>query len=211
MTLKKLLYWFWSTLFIGGASALILSSIFEWSAGSDLFGPIPKQLLLSLTLAALAELGFFSFLVFNWLAKGLIRQKSAYDLFLLFLMLIVLGDWVYLNLSKFNGESLWLHLLVPFTVLLAAFIVAGLKVKWTQKTAYVPTFFFMVVATVIEAVPTFHTKAGEIPLLMILHTVIVLLICNAWQILQLHRLAAPGTNRKLLRKETKQKPAPGIK
>jgi KinB signaling pathway activation protein len=211
MTLKKLLFWFWSTLFIGGASALILSWIFEWAAGSDLFGTIPKQLLLSLTLAALAELGFFSFLVFNWLAKGLIRQKRAYDLFMLLLVLIVLGDWAYLNLSKFNGESLWLHLLVPFTVLLTAVIVAGLKVKWTQKTAYVPTFFFMVVATVIEAVPTFHAKAGEIPLLMILHAVLVLLVCNAWQILQLHRLVAPRSRTNLPQRETKQKPAPSIK
>jgi KinB signaling pathway activation protein len=217
MTLKKLLYWFWTTLLVGSVSALVLGFTLEMATGKDLFGPIPKQLILSLTLGAVTELGFFSYLVFNWLAKGLFRNKRAYDFCMLALVVLVMGDLVYFNLSKYNGESLWMHLLPPFLVLLAGMIVAGLKAKLTQKSAYVPTLFFMVVATVMEAVPSFNAKAGEIPLLLILHTVLVLLICNAWQILQLHRLVSVGTvppvdqTKNTSRKSPKQKPASSIK
>ncbi|MRG28614.1 hypothetical protein GIJ05_10660 [Laceyella tengchongensis] len=191
MTLKKLFYWFWSTLALGGVTALVLAFVLEILVGQKMFGDITQQLLLSLTLAAVAELGFFAYLVFNFLAKGLIRNKLGYDVTMLVLTVIILGNLVYLNAVKFSGESFWLHLLIPFIILLTALIVAKLKEKSTNVSAYIPTLFFMVVATILEAIPSINSKAGEIPLLIIFHSVVVLLVCNAWQILQLHRWIKP--------------------
>ncbi len=187
MTLKKLIYWFVTTLAIGCLTAVTIGISFEQIAGEELFGSITGQLLLGLTLGAVAELGFFAFLVFNWLAKGMLRNKTVYDSVILLLTLVLLGNLMYLNSVKFSGESFWFHLLIPAVIILAAVIVATLKRKWTNSGATIPTLFYMIAATTIEAIPSLNPKEGEIPLLIVMHSVLVLLVCNAWQILQLHQ------------------------
>jgi KinB signaling pathway activation protein len=69
----------------------------------------------------------------------------------------------------------------------AGTFVAWLKMRWTNPGALIPTLFFMVAATTLEAIPSINSKAGELPVIFIFFTILVLLICNAWQILQLHR------------------------
>ena len=196
MTLRKLIYWFFSTLILGCLTAIILGFLFEQIAGEVLFGSLTGQLLLGLTLAAVAELGFFAYLVFNWLAKGLLRKKTVYDTVMILLILVLIGNLLYLNATKYQGEDFWLHLLVPTVIVLSAIIVAGLKRKWTNQSAYIPTLFFIIVATTIEAIPSINPKEGEVPLLIMMHTVLVLLACNAWQILQLHRWVQPAAAKK---------------
>ena len=196
MTLRKLIYWFFSTLILGCVTAIILGFLFEQIAGEGLFGSLTGQLLLGLTLAAVAELGFFAYLVFNWLAKGLLRKKIVYDTVMILLILVLIGNLLYLNLAKYQGEDFWLHLLVPTVIVLSAVIVAGLKRKWTNQSAYIPTLFFIIAATTIEAIPSINPKEGEVPLLIMMHTVLVLLVCNAWQILQLHRWVQPAAPKK---------------
>ncbi|MGA8943658.1 MAG: KinB-signaling pathway activation protein [Thermoactinomyces sp.] len=195
MTLKKLIYWFVTTLVIGCLSATIMGIFFEQLARQEIFGSTRDQILLGLTLGAVAELGFFAFLVFNWLAKGLLRNKIVYDRVILFLLFALLGNLLYLNSVKFDGKSFWLHLMIPAVIVLSAVIVAGLKRKWTNSGATIPTLFYMIAATIIEAIPSLNPKEGEIPLWIIMHSVLVLLICNAWQILQLHRWV-PNTTAK---------------
>lgn len=187
MTLKKLIFWFWSTLLIGAVTALASAFLFEVIAGEQIFGPFVKRLLLGLSLAAVAELGFFSYLIFNWLSRGLIQNRNWYQVFLLGLLLIVLANLVYLYSSKFTGTSLWLHLSVPVLIILVGLVVAGLKVKWTHPTALIPTLFFMIVATILEAIPSINIMDGNTPYLIMLQNILVLLVCNAWQILQLHK------------------------
>jgi KinB signaling pathway activation protein len=196
MTLKKLIFWFWSTLAVAAAATAILGLLFFAATGKNMLGPVGKQLLLGLTLGAAAELGFFSYLVFNWLSRGLIRNKAFYDVLLILLLLLVLGNLTYLQVAKFKGMDLGLHLLIPAVILAAGVAVALLKAKWTQPEAFLPALFFMVVATVMEAIPSLNPQAGEIPLPMILHTILVLLAANAWQLLQLHRWVTPAANKK---------------
>lgn len=187
MTLKKLIYWFFSTLVLGGVTAIFFGFLIEAAVGQNIFGPLTGQLLLSLSLAAVAELGFFSYLIFNWLSRGLVRNKTAYEVILLALMILLLGNLVYLNMAKYSGATLGIHLLIPLIVLVIGGVVAWLKAKWTNRSGFIPTLFFMVVATILEAIPSINPKAGEVPILIIFQTVLVLLVCNAWQILQLHR------------------------
>jgi KinB signaling pathway activation protein len=187
MTLKNLFHWFWSTLAVGGGAALAIAFVMEAVMGESVFGPLMQQLLLSLTLAAAAELGFFSYMVFNWLSRGLVRNKGVYDGILFFLLALVLGNLLYMNAVKYKGADFWIHLSISALILLAAVVVASVKARWTNRSAWIPTLFFMTVATVIEAIPSLNPKAGEVPVPILLHAVLVLIICNAWQILRLHR------------------------
>lgn len=184
MTLKNLLFWFMSTLIIGGVAGLAIGFLFQSLLGSFYWLDL---LLAGLTFSSVAMLGFFAYLVFQWLAQGLVRTIKMYHVLLIVLLLIVLSNLIYLNVSKFSGENLWLHLLIPIVLIATASIVAWVKVRLTNKKAFIPTLFFMVVATALEAIPSINPKEAELPLVTIFFTVIILLICNTWQILQLHR------------------------
>lgn len=185
MTLKKLFYWFWTTLIIGGGTSLVVGLLLKSLLGQFYWLDL---LLAGLTFSAVSLLGFFAFLVFQWLAQGLLRTVKMYQGFLVILLLIVLINLNYLIFSKYKGADLWLHLLIPIVILGAAAIVAWLKVKWTHRRALIPTLFFMVVATTLEAITSLNPKGEEFPVVMVLFTVFILLVCNAWQVLQLHRL-----------------------
>lgn len=187
MTLKKLFFWFWTTLALGAVSAVLIGELVNMVLGKDPFGPVTQLLLSGLTFAAVSQLGFFSYLVFNWLGKGLVRSKWLYDAIQIILLLTVLGNLIYLNVAKFDGAMLWLHLLIPFFIVAAGVFVAWLKMRWTNPSAFIPTLFFMVAATTLEAIPSMNSRAGELPVVFIFFTVMTLLVCNAWQILQLHR------------------------
>lgn len=185
MNLKNLFFWLGSTLLIGGLAGLIIGLLFKPYLGDF---RLLDLLLMGLTFSAVSLLGFFAYLIFQWLATGLVRTTKMYHGLLVFLLILVLANLVYLNVSKFTGENLWLHLLIPVLVLLVSSIVAWLKVRWTNRRALIPTLFFMVVATTLEAIPSINPKGSELPIVTILFTIVILLICNGWQILQLHRL-----------------------
>src|SRR5262245_18060353 len=96
------------------------------------------------------------------LFNGLVRNRKLYEVFQISLILLVVGLLVYMNVVKFSGESLVTHLLIPLLIIIVALGVAWLKVKWTQTSGFIPTLFFMVVATSLEAIPSLNLKEGEV-------------------------------------------------
>lgn len=187
MTLRNLMYWFFSTLAIGVVAAFGIGWIIDVLFQQYLLEGWLQQLFLSLTLAAVAELGLFAYLVFNWLSRGMISKQSIYHGALVVFLLFVIVIWTYYTWTMYQGTDLWLHLFVILLVLVVSLGVSIWKVKLTERAAFIPTFFFMTVATVIEALPSIQSKGVEIPFFVLLHTFLILLICNAWQILMLHR------------------------
>ncbi|MCH5586001.1 KinB-signaling pathway activation protein [Shimazuella sp. AN120528] len=184
MTLKKLFFWIVSTLIVGAVLSIVLVYGIRAVTGTNL-GEFTQILLTGLTFAAVAELGFFSYLVFNWLAKGFLRNPKLFSSIQIFLILILLFNLIYLNTSKFAGSSLTAHLVVPLVILLVSLAVAWWKSAKSVAGAFVPTLFFMVAATTLEAIPSINSKAGEVPLPFVVFTVLILLVCNSYQILQL--------------------------
>lgn len=176
MTLKKLFFWFWTTLAIGAGSVFLFTPFINTVNYS-------QQLLIGLTLAAVTELGFFSYLVFHWLCRGLVRSQKMFHLLLTGLLVIVLINFTYLCVH----QPLPYYPILLSIILGIAISVSYLKSRWTQWSAFIPTAFFMITATILEATPSFQSKLGPIPFNVMIQTVSVILICNAWQILQLHR------------------------
>ena len=54
----------------------------------------------------------------------------------------------------------------------------------TNRNAFVPTLFFMFAVTVLEAVPALKLDIAASTIFMLAP----LLVCNAWQILTLHKI-----------------------
>ncbi|WP_312505906.1 KinB-signaling pathway activation protein, partial [Bacillus luti] len=103
-----------------------------------------------------------------------------------FFIAFVLFDFVYLrSVLIANGEvSLGNNILVAGVLFVFGAIVAYVKSKETNKKAFVPALFFMVVVTILEWVPALRINDTDWLYLM----VIPLLLCNAYQLLILHRL-----------------------
>ena len=80
-----------------------------------------------------------------------------------------------------------------FLFYLFGVITAWQKAKQTNKDAFVPALFFMIVITVIEWMPTLRVNEKSWLYLML----IPLLVCNAYQLLILHKLNdAPALEKK---------------
>jgi KinB signaling pathway activation protein len=187
MTLRKWFYLFWTTMVWGAVGAVVVGGVLNGVAG-PLGLDIKKQLFAGLMFAAVAELGFFAYLMFNWLGNGFFRDPFWFRLIQVLLTVLVLVDLAYLRIVKFGDVGgIWPQLGLPIIVLILAWIVAYVKVRLTNRTAFIPTLFFMVVATIMEAGPSLK----QAPLVMVFFMVLTLMVCNAWQILQLHRLVAP--------------------
>lgn len=78
----------------------------------------------------------------------------------------------------------------PIALIIGALIVAIWKKELTNSSAFVPTLFFVFVATALESVPALREQNAASTITM----AIPLFLCNAWQILNLHRVVkSPAT------------------
>jgi KinB signaling pathway activation protein len=195
MTLKKLFFWIVSTLLVGAILSIVLGYLIGAITGTN-FGAFTQILLTGLTFAAVAELGFFSYLVFNWLGKGFFRSQNLFVGVQIVLILILLANLIYLNTSKFAGASLFAHLAIPLLIVVVSMGVAWWKSAKGVRQAFVPTLFFMIAGTTLEAIPSINSKAGEVPLPFVIFTVLILLVCNGYQILQLSWLVTRSPKEK---------------
>lgn len=137
-------------------------------------------------IAVLSQMGFFAYLTVRYVALSLFRGKLLYwDILQVVAIIIALFDLVYLRYTASESDSGWLHYVVlPIVILLVSVAVTYRKVQETNRSALIPTLFFMSVITILESVPAFNLNETTYTIIM----VVPLLACNAWQIMLLHRL-----------------------
>ena len=193
---KNLVRLFVSTLLIGTISTLLTSFFvksqvyMEFLQPLDLFevfGLLVFFTGLGMVFSLVSQMGFFAYLTINQIALGLFR--SYWLPIQVFLIFVTLFELVYLRYTAADeNSSLIAYILVSLVLFVYGWIISGIKAKQTNKKAFVPALFFMIVITTIEWVPGLRTSGGEYAWLMI----IPLLVCNAYQLLVLHRLT--GSN-----------------
>lgn len=181
---------FFTTLLLGGLGGLLVGlilqrdEIFTGSLSNFLVGAL-MNILVGLTISIVAQMGFFAYMTLNYLALSFLKNVSVWKSIQVFLILFVFFDMVYLRYSLFGDNgSIWPYLIEPTALLFVAVITAYAKVRVTNKTAWIPTMFFMFVVTAIEWIPGIRQN----DLNSILFMGVTLLWCNVWQVMQLHRL-----------------------
>ncbi|WP_284642579.1 KinB-signaling pathway activation protein [Paenibacillus silviterrae] len=199
MTLRKWFYLFWTTLVIGSIAALAAGLLLQATdqsmtlAGKEIGFNIINMLLAGATISVLSQMGFFAYLIVRFIMMGMIRNKLTWDLIQLILVGIVLVDLVYFRYSGSTGQEGWaIFLVLPVTLVVLSWIVAARKVKITNKSAWIPTFFFLVFVTALEALPSIRLNNAASTFFML----VPLYLCNVWQILILTKIV-----------ETKKEPA----
>ncbi|AIF54649.1 KINB signaling pathway activation protein [Bacillus anthracis] len=196
MNSRKWVRLFFTTLFLGGISTVIIGFVLEWDKYAKFFQNFDGKEILAVSFwlmgvgfifSVISQMGFFAYLTIHRFGLGMFRSSSLWNIVQLFFIAFVLFDFVYLRsvLIAANGEvSLGNNILVAGVLFMFGAIVAYIKSKETNKKAFVPALFFMVVVTILEWVPALRINDTDWLYLM----VIPLLLCNAYQLLILHRL-----------------------
>ncbi|WP_163247806.1 KinB signaling pathway activation protein KbaA [Bacillus tropicus] len=195
MNSRKWVRLFFTTLFLGGVSTVIIGFVLEWDKYAKFFQNFDGKEILAVSFwlmgvgfifSVISQMGFFAYLTIHRFGLGMFRSSSLWNIVQLFFIAFVLFDFVYLrSVLIANGEvSLGNNILVAGVLFMFGAIVAYIKSKETNKKAFVPALFFMVVVTILEWVPAL--RINDIDWLYLM--VIPLLLCNAYQLLILHRL-----------------------
>ncbi|MGM2833522.1 KinB signaling pathway activation protein KbaA [Bacillus cereus group sp. Bce025] len=195
MNSRKWVRLFLTTLFLGGVSTVIIGFVLEWDKYAKFFQNFDGKEILAVSFwlmgvgfifSVISQMGFFAYLTIHRFGLGMFRSPSLWNIVQLFFIAFVLFDFVYLrSVLIANGKiSLRNNILVAGVLFMFGAIVAYIKSKETNKKAFVPALFFMVVVTILEWVPALRINDTDWLYLM----VIPLLLCNAYQLLILHRL-----------------------
>ncbi|WP_002204568.1 KinB signaling pathway activation protein KbaA [Bacillus cereus] len=195
MNSRKWVRLFFTTLFLGGISTVFIGFVLEWDKYAKFFQNFDGKEILAVSFwlmgvgfifSVISQMGFFAYLTIHRFGLGMFRSSSLWNAVQLFFIAFVLFDFVYLrSVLIANGEvSLGNNILVAGMLFVFGAIVAYIKSKETNKKAFVPALFFMVVVTILEWVPALRINDTDWLYLM----VIPLLLCNAYQLLVLHRL-----------------------
>ncbi|SET85351.1 KinB signaling pathway activation protein [Oceanobacillus limi] len=192
MNSRKVVGLFFKTLVIGGLTGLI-TSFFVFSKEyqnflspldiMELVGLIIFSIGLGLVFSVVSQTGFFAYLFVNRLGLGLFR--TFWPTVQVLLIAFVVFDLVYFPYQATKGDVniLW-YIAMALVLLGYGWVIAWIKAKETNKRAFIPALFFMVVITTVEWVPGLRTEGTDYAWLMI----IPLLACNTYQLLILHRL-----------------------
>ncbi|MEW5323289.1 KinB-signaling pathway activation protein [Geobacillus thermoleovorans] len=193
MNSRKWVRLFLSTLLIGGIATAAVGIVFNWEEFGRLLLRLEMVEFMAVLLwhigvgfifSVISQAGFFAYLTVHRFGLGIFR--SLWNSVQLVLIMFVLFDLVYFRYMAFadKGDSIIPYMLVALFILAVGLAVAYVKSAQTNKGAFVPALFFMVVVTVIEWFPVLRINDRDWLYLML----IPLLVCNAYQLLILHKL-----------------------
>lgn len=189
MSLRKWMKLFGITILIGaliaaitGIGLMITDQEFQVEGTENWLVNIGMMALGGLTFGAFAHMGFFAYLMLNYIARSIFKRPYTWLMIQAIVAAFVLfeiGYWTYD--SNFPSYTFWA---VPLGLLAASLVVGWRKTHETSSGAWIPTVFFLVAITALESVPAFRT--GNMPSLIF--QIVPLFVCNAYQIMMLHRI-----------------------
>ncbi|KGM45224.1 KinB-signaling pathway activation protein [Neobacillus niacini] len=186
---------FMTTLLIGGITSAIVGFIINWNEYVHYFIDFRVINILSalfwfilwgILYSVVSQMGFFAYLTVHRFGLGIFKSVSLWNGVQVILILFVLFDVVYLRYETFakTGESLLSYIVLAALLLIPSLVTAWFKAKQTNREAFIPALFFMIVVTVIEWFPVLRVNEPSWVYLMLFS----LLACNAYQLLILHKL-----------------------
>lgn len=195
LSIKKWFYLFWTTLLIGAGGAVVaglalqaVNGRIEFKSTADLF--IYPLILFGygMLVSVYSQLGFFAYLILNYMGTGVFRRK-VWQYIQLVLAVLALLELIFLRTFVGGERNVVSDLILGIVILLTAIIVSYFKVRSTNSSACIPTFFFMTAITIVETIGVLRIGVDSATVFI----VIPLIASNAFQILMLHRILKPRT------------------
>ncbi|MGE7604771.1 KinB-signaling pathway activation protein [Peribacillus sp. NPDC097675] len=214
MNSRNLVRLFMTTLLIGGVTGGVVGFIARWSEFEPYFTSFEIKAILStfvwlfgvgLIFSVISQAGFFAYLTIHRFGLGIFKSVSLWNAVQVVLIVFVLFDLVYLRFLTFgSGEGIGSYILLALVVLVIGMVTAYFKMRQTNKQAFIPALFFMVVVTVLEWIPVLYTNDDGWLYFMLFP----LLVCNAYQLMILNNLINRSQEEladKKVRKQTNEK------
>lgn len=188
MNSRKFVHMFLNTLWIGWLIGLLTSLAVNFSVyetylspfnGKELFGLFLFYSGKGLVYTVIAQTGFFAYLFVNMYGQNFF--KSFWPMVQALIIAFVLFDIVYFTSKEL---SLFFRFGLMFVILIAGLVVAYFKVRQTNRTAFIPALFVMIVILTLELSLVLRTgEANEIILMLM-----PLLAATAYQLIMLHHV-----------------------
>ncbi|MCM3136501.1 KinB-signaling pathway activation protein [Paenibacillus polysaccharolyticus] len=189
MNLRRWFFLFWTALLIGDAGALGTGLIMMLVNGEKTNGIADFMLYLlilfgsGVMISVYSQMGFFAYLILNYMGKGVFPRRG-WQIVQIVLTVLALLDLMFLRLFVGGGRERISDIVLGLIILAAAIVTAYVKVKQTHISALVPTLFFMIAVTAVETIGVLRIDVNAATIFI----VIPLLLCNAYQMLILHKL-----------------------
>lgn len=221
MTSRNWVKLFMTTLLIGGITTAIFGFILRWNEFQPYFTEFKIIDILSAFIwligmgflfSLVSQLGFFAYLTVHRFGLGIFKSVSLWNAVQIVFILFGFFDLIYLRYVNFakHGESIFPYFVPALILLVAGLAVGWIKMKQTNREAYIPALFVMTVVTLVEWVPALKVNDRSWLYLMML----ALMACNAYQLLILHKLNAKSAQERQKRasqKSNNRKPPIGNK
>ncbi|MGQ8875659.1 KinB-signaling pathway activation protein [Paenibacillus sp. TSA_86.1] len=189
MNLRRWFFLFWTALLIGAAGALGTGLIMMLVNGEKMNGIADFMLYLlilfgsGVMISVYSQMGFFAYLILNYMGKGVFPRRG-WQMVQIVLTVLALLDIMFLRLFVGGGRERISDIVLGLIILATAIVTAYVKIKQTHISALVPTLFFMIAVTAVETIGVLRIDVNAATIFI----VIPLLLCNAYQMLILHKL-----------------------
>ncbi|CAH0347551.1 KinB-signaling pathway activation protein [Bacillus sp. CECT 9360] len=218
MNSRNIVRLFMTTLLVGGVTAGIVGFIARWEQFAPLFtsfdlGEIVSTFIwmfgVGLIFSVISQAGYFAYLTIHRFGLGIFKSVKLWNAVQIMIILFVLFDLVYLRFVTFaDGEGIGSYLALALFLLVVGLVTAYVKMKQTNKQAFIPALFFMTVVTTLEWVPVLRVNNEDWLYFMLFP----LLACNAYQLLILNKLIERSKQELESKRAEKQQAAkPGTK
>ncbi|MGG6312169.1 KinB-signaling pathway activation protein [Paenibacillus macerans] len=192
MNLKNWLYLFWTSLAVGAAGSLIVGLLLQWTdtmqynGAADVLVNIGILLGVGVMVSVYSQMGFFAYLMINYMGNGVFSKKT-WQYVQLVLTALALLELMFFRIFVGGEKSGVSDIVLGIFILIVALGTAFYKAKLTNVTAWIPTLFFMIAVTIVETVGVLKIGVNQATAWI----VAPLIACNAYQILILHRVLKP--------------------
>jgi KinB signaling pathway activation protein len=189
LNLRRWFFLFWTALLIGAAGALGTGLIMMLVNGEKTNGIADFMLYLlilfgsGVMISVYSQMGFFAYLILNYMGKGVFPRRG-WQIVQIVLTVLALLDIMFLRLFVGGGRERLSDIVLGLIILATAIVTAYVKIKQTHISALVPTLFFMIAVTAVETIGVLRIDVNAATIFI----VIPLLLCNAYQMLILHKL-----------------------
>lgn len=190
MDSRKIVHFFLKTLIYGGIVGIITSFIVKVDEYIEFLIPFDAFELLGLFLffvglglvfTVVAQTGFFAYLFVHRYGESIFR--TFWPTVQVLVILFALFDLVYFSAKAGEGKTPFIfYVIMTAVIFVVSLFTAWLKVKQTNRTAFIPTMFFMIVVTALEL--SLVLRAGDMDYIILM--LVPVLFANSYQIIKLH-------------------------